>query len=243
MTKRIFSWVLLISLAGAAVRCSTPEKSTLCFVTTLTEVSGSQTRVYAYTYEFSRLTALTLTEAGQATVVTYFYDANGNVGTSVTQSPSGEEQGTYSYDKQNKLVAALHTRPDYEVEYQYVYNDNGQLITEIRREVKGGSAVRTRSFTYPDILTKNPSVITTTVDGSAPDQQSLEYDNKVAPLRNLFPTTQAVNNVVKETSLNGTTLEETTVTTSYQYNTAGYPVSAVSSAGKTQTWVYDCKEV
>lgn len=231
-------------VAAQGIGCSTAEKSTLCFVTSLTETEGSVTRVYSYTYEFSRLTAVTLLESGTTTVTTYSYDANGNVTASITESPAGLTEGTYSYDKQNKLMAALLTRPDYETAIQYVYNDNGQLINENRQTVSGaGDLVVNITFAYPDILTKNPSLITVTTGGAAANQSMREYDNKIAPLRSLFPTTQAVNNMVKETTINGTTLGETTTTITYQYNPEGYPVSSVSSSGRTQAWVYDCREI
>jgi YD repeat-containing protein len=244
MIRKITYWCLVACLAVQGFRCSTPEKSTLCFVTSLTETEGSQTRVYTYTYELSRLTTVTLSASGTTTVTTYGYDDNGNAVSSTTQSPSGLTEGTYSYDKQNKLVSAFLKSGSDETTIQFVYNDNGQLITEVRQTTSGvGDLVVTTTFAYPDILTKNPSVITITSGGGAANQVTREYDNKIAPLRSLFPTTRAVNNVVKETSLNGTTLEETTTTITYQYNPEGYPVSSISSSGRTQVWVYDCREI
>lgn len=244
MIRKIAYWCLVVCLAGQGIRCSTPEKSTLCFVTSLTETEGSLTRVYTYAYELSRLTSITLLESGATTVTNYGYDANGNAVSSITQSPSEVTEGTYSYDKQNKLVAAILTGTGYETNVQFVYNDNGQLISEVRQTESGaGDLVVTTTFAYPDILTKNPSVVTITTGGAAANQVTREYDNKIAPLRSLFPTTRAVNNVVKETSINGTTLEETTTTITYQYNPEGYPVSSVSSSGRTQAWAYDCREI
>jgi YD repeat-containing protein len=244
MIQKTAYWCLVAFLALQGIRCATPEKSTLCFVTSLTETEGSQTRVYAYTYEFSRLTTVTLTESGTTTVTSYGYDANGNVASSTTESSSGLTEGTYSYDKQNKLVSAFIKGSGDETTIQFVYNDNGQLISEVRQTTSGaGDLVETITFAYPDILTKNPSVITITSGGAAANQVTREYDNKIEPLRSLFPTTGAANNVVKETSINGTTLEETITTISYQYNPEGYPVSSTSSSGRTQAWAYDCREI
>ncbi|MBL7851968.1 MAG: hypothetical protein JNN04_13790 [Cyclobacteriaceae bacterium] len=245
MSTQISRWLLVAIVLVSGVRCSTPEKSTLCFVSTLTETEGSQTRVFTFVYEFSRLKSITLSEGGTTTVTTYLYDDKGNVGGSTKVSGSAVvEEGSYSYDKQNKLQAATLIGTDYETTIQYSYNDNGQLVSEVETTLSGaGDVLISRAYTYPDILTKNPSMITTTVSGNAPDQLELEYDNKIAPLRNLFPTTKAANNVVKETYLNGTTLVETTYSITYQYNAEGYPVSAVSTSGKTQTWVYDCREI
>lgn len=244
MIRKITYWCLVACLAVQGIRCSAPEKSTLCFVTSLTETEGTLTREYSYTYEFSRLTSITMSESGATTVTRYAYDGNGNIASSTAESPSGATTGAYSYDKQNKLVAARLKSSSSETTIQFIYNDYGQLISEVRQTVSGGGDLMvTTAFAYPDILTKNPSLITVTSGGAAANQFMREYDNKIAPLRSLFPTTRAVNNVVKETSINGATLEEATTTITYQYNSEGYPVSSVSSSGRSQVWVYDCREI
>jgi len=237
--------IIVVMMATSFLwQCNTPEKSTLCFLVTYTRNDGAQTESITYVYQNSLLMSESRTVGAVTSISAYEYDIKNNLVKSVTQSPSGNYTTTYSYTSQNKLLAAVSAADDWSRTVQYTYNENRQLSRETSTYTSAaGDLVEVRTFSYPDIVTINPSTVTVETAGINTWQDSLEYDNKINPIRGFLPSIRAANNVVKATRLNILTLLEETHTTSYQYNAEGYPVSATSTLGVTETWTYDCREI
>lgn len=224
--------------------CSTREKSTLCFLTSYTRTDGVVTESVTYVYEGSLLKSESRIAPGDTSVSVYSYDTGSNRVKSTTQSSTGNYTTNYTYDNESKLLSAITLGADWTLTFQYVYNVYGQLSQETKTYTTDtGTLEEVRTFSYPDIVTRNPAEVTVEISGIDTWRISLEYDDKIDPKRGFLFSIRAANNVVKETRRNNVTLDEETVTVSYQYNSEGYPVSATSSAGVSQTWTYDCREI
>jgi hypothetical protein len=245
MKSSVCQLIVWLMAAPFLLQCNSPEKSTLCFLTAYTRTDGVQSVSVTYVYQNSLLTSESRTESGITSETSYEYDAKNNLIKSVTNSPNfATRTATYSYNNQNTLVATLIATSDWTETLQYTYNENRQLIRESSTYTSAaGDIVEVRIFTYPDILTTNPSEVALETAGVSTYREMFEYDDRINPFRNLPTSIQAANNVVKLTRVYSLSLLEVTSTTSYQYNSEGYPVSATSSSGVTETWSYACQEI
>lgn len=239
MYTRISVGQLLLLVCLALMFCTTREKSTLCRMTTLITTEGSVTTTTTYSYENSKL-KLASTTSGTTTYETaYQYDANGNLSKSIFTEGGVSRATSYSYNGLNQLVSSLYTFNGDTTIITYTYNDSQQLATKTSSVQIGGGpvAVSTETYEYVNVLTRNASSMTFT-SGTTTYVVTYQYDNKLNPERDLIlPSLQHFNNIVKITQ--GGVVE----TISYEYNNNGYPVSSISSSGKTQSWTYHCEEI
>jgi len=234
--QRILTLVLFSVLL---LQCSSQEKHTLCRLITAVETDGANVVSISYVFEGSRLTKETRIEGATTLETTYRYDVNGNVDKSTLTTGGIPISTSYAYNGLNQLVSTLYTYNGDTTNTYYTYNDFGQLVHKSVTTQSGGGPFLTMSaeYEYPDLLTRNPSMITN-VAGTNSVVYSYLYDNKFNPERDLvFPSLQHYNNITQ--IIQGSSVE----TITYMYNSTGYPISAISSSGKTTAWTYDCQEI
>lgn len=232
---------VVILLGSLAIGCSDNEKTTLCFLNTFTETaSNGEVTTSAYTYTNSRPSKWLLTLPSSQTIsASFIYGPEGRLDRLSTQhSSNGLGIVDYFYDSLGRLSKekAENAPGTYTIHYQY-YSVSQQLTKTYY--VEGADTLKITSYTYPDIVTINPSVIETLdVQTGLSETHEYTYDDKIYPLRGILPTGTYVNNITSDTTVGGSTK-----TYSYQYNGAGYPVSATTNDGITQSWTYDCQEI
>jgi len=234
--QRILTLVLFLALLP---QCSSPEKHTLCRLITAVETNGTNVSTRSYVYEGSRLIKETRIDGAMTLETTYRYDVNGNVDKSTLTTHGISAATSYVYNGLDQLIYSLYTYNGDTVNTYFAYNDFGQLVNKSVLYQTGNNPIDTTSeeYQYPDVLTRNPSTITY-ISNATTVVISYLYDNKFNPERDLvFPSLQHYNNIVQ--IIQGSTVE----TITYMYNSNGYPVSAVSTSGKTTTWTYDCQEI
>lgn len=240
MMTLIFRRIIGIAfITGLLLQCNTTEKHTLCRLTSKLETLGASEIATSYTYQDSRLTKETRVEGGITYETAYHYDFNGNVDESTFTTGGVSVKTSYSYNGLNQLIYTLYTYNGDTTYTYYGYNDFSQLISKsVSSQSSGGPVLlSSESYEYADVLTRNPSKITTEA-GSNTVVINYLYDNKFNPDRDLvLPSLQHYNNITQ--IIQGSAVE----TITYMYNSAGYPVSAVSSSGKTTVWTYDCQDI
>jgi YD repeat-containing protein len=179
----------------------------------------------------------TTTAPGYSYALSYHYGLDGliDVANAVKNGATGKL--TYAYGINKQLAQSISIFGTDTVTTIYTYNDNFQVIKSIQAYV---GAVLTDSitvdYTYPDLLTRNPSSKVITHGGTLPDTTVYQYDTNINPFREFFPSLQAFNNVTRIEASGGTP-----VIIGYAYNELGYPVSATWSSGETQTFAYKCE--
>lgn len=240
MRRAVYGFLWLTVLA-ILTHCSTSEKTTLCYISESMMVMGSDTTLTTYVYEGQRIKAITLKSGLATTEYTVQYDAKGNA-EKMIQKVGGITISviSYAFTDQNILVASLYGNTSTDtIRTTYVYNGSGQLTNKTESRTTGTNPARDVqiTFTYPDLSTHNPATVTES-DGTTDNVTSYEYDNKFNPFRGFVtPNILPYNNVTKVTTTAGTT------TTTYQYNSSGYPISSVSSNGQKVTYTYNCQEI
>lgn len=238
MKRHGLSLILLACLAIGS-RCSEGEKTTLCFLKTFTSVEGFGTSSQTFTYQLSRPATWQQVLITGDTITSFFeYSSIGLVTRLVRQYPGGPGRVDYGYDSLKRLTREDVVAPAPFVSHSinYTYNIHYQVISAVY--TIDTDTFQTYTFTYPDTGTKNPSTIQVDLSTGATTINTYTYDDKINPMRGLLPSSQIVNNILTHTVSGGST-----TTYTYQYNGAGYAVSATSSSGGTYAWTFDCQEM
>lgn len=218
------------------VDCNKDDTIGLCQLQSDSFDLGTTTAT-TYVYDAQRLMSQTTTAPGYSYALSYHYGLDGliDVANAVKNGATGKI--TYAYGINKQLAQSISIFGTDTVTTIYTYNDNGQVTKSIQAYV---GAVLTDSITvdhtYPDLLTRNPSSKVITHGGAIPDTTVYQYDTKINPFREFFPSIQAFNNVTRIEASGGTP-----VIIGYTYNELGYPVSATWSSGETQTFSYKCE--
>lgn len=232
LIRRLF---IVVVFAVLFADCSEDPTVGLCQLQTDSFSQGTTT-VTTYVYVEHQLMSQTTTAPGYSLALNYKYNVNGQLSLASAEKNGVTGKITYDYGINNQLVRSVSIFGTDTVTTTYAYNDQAQLIKKIQAYA---GAVLTDSLTadylYPDIVTKNPSSIITTQGSTLPDTTLYQYDNKINPFRDFFPTTQSYNNVVRIQADGADT------TISYTYNELGYPVSATWSTGEVQSFSYKCE--
>lgn len=237
-SMRSLRTVSLILVYALACRCNSAEKTTLCFLDTITETSIAGTTSSTFTFSESRPVSQVTVSNGVTYTRSFDYNGAGQLLGYTTVSTAGNTSIGYFYDSQRKLIKSVEVSDNGTLTIDFLYNVHLQVITASHVFVgPGGDYTMTETFAYPDEVTRNPATVTRVHSGGATIVATYLYDDKINPVRGILPTTLAVNNIVSET------VDGVTRTFSYVYNGEGYPVSATVSDGSTRSWTYDCKEI
>lgn len=218
--------------------CNPTTKSVLCQLATKVTTGAGVTSTQTYFYDGGQLKSIQTSTGTDSYTTLYQYNLQGDMGKMVINVSGQTYTTSYTYDLNHYVVASLSTNSGDTIRTNYFYNDNGQLTQRYSLQQLGTPVPDTLryNYEYPDILTRNPSSITT-MTPSDTTVVHYEYDDKINPERGLvLPTIQPFNNITRYTS------DALTYTVSYQYNSNGYPVSATQSNGVTLTWTYSCQE-
>lgn len=176
------------------------------------------------------------TAPGYSYTLNFHYGLDGLIDIANAEKNGVTGKISYAYGVNKQLVQSISIFGTDTVTTIYQYNDNFQLIKSIQAYV---GAVLTDSVTvdylYPDLVTRNPSSKIKTQGGTLPDTTVYQYDSKINPFREFFPSIQPFNNIIK--------IEEagSTVNIGYTYNELAYPLTATWSSGATQTFSYKCE--
>lgn len=230
LVKLSISGFVFLVLVTMGVGCDTKKESTLCFLKTYTLTNPSGTISTTYDYQGTRLVSETTTGNGQSTVTTYIYDSLGNISVSSATTNGVALISSYLYDSINRLKRRV-VDDAMPITTDYAYNEHSQLEKVTTTVGSADPPTLVVNYTYSDVVTRNPSMVTP-VGGSS---IRMTYDNKINPWRGFLSSIQPSNNVTQYIS-------DLSVTITYQYNSAGYPVSAAWSNGSTGAWTYDCVE-
>lgn len=220
------------------VGCGSDPKTLLCQPSLQTIVDGGSTTTQAYTYVGGKLTLTVTTSGGDMFQTIFVYNLDGDLGKSIQTANGDTATTSYTHSADHLLLASLLTHNGDTVRVNFLYNDNRQLVRQDKFiQDLGGSEIEEKLYyTYPDLLTHNPSSIAT-VNLADSVVVLYEYDNKINPEREFFlPTIQPYNNITKVSA------PAFTYTVSYQYDGNGYPISSTTSTGITKTWTYFCQE-
>lgn len=230
--------VSLLLVYVLAFRCNSAEKTTLCFLDTVTETSTTGTTTTTVTFSESRPVSLVYVSNGITYTTSFDYNGFGQLLGYTNVSTSGNISVGYFYDNQRKLTKSVEVSDNGTLTIDYTYNVHLQVINASHVFVgPGGDYTMTETLAYPDEVTRNPATVTRVHSAGTTVISTYLYDDKINPVRGILPTTLAVNNIVSET------VDGVTRTFSYVYNGEGYPVSATVSDGTTLTWTYDCQEI
>ncbi|MBL7846852.1 MAG: hypothetical protein JNL40_05240 [Cyclobacteriaceae bacterium] len=218
--------------------CNPTTKSVLCQPATKVTTDAGVTSTQTYFYDGGLLKSMqTVTGSGSYSTL-YQYDTQGDLGKMIINMSGQTYTTSYTYDSKHYVVASLSTNSGDTIRTNYYYNENGQLTRRLTLQQLGAAVPDTLryNYEYPDPLTRNPASITTITELDTTIVH-YEYDDKINPERGLvLPTIQPYNNITRYVS------DALTYTISYQYNSNGYPISAIQSNGVTRTWTYSCKE-